>query len=382
MRRVSKIRLVFIGISGFDYPHTRVRCFNFARQLARYGDMETSVLSFRDHLGNRFAEVEMWGLRERYRLIMTAKAFLRLAPHPGTVFFVQKLHFHSAVPYLLSRLGLNRMIFDYDDYDVDLTVSFKSPGLNRFFFKSADHGQMTANIAREALGCTASSRYLVDFLKQYNDRVAYISTGVDIDQFPLTDRSDRAGPVTFLWTGIVWGDEILDGILMALRCFRRVLRELPDARFQIIGAGQLMSRVDHALAGDFADLSANVERISWVAPADMPRYLADADIGILPLTGDSRWLKSKSPTKMFEYMATGLPVVASDMGEVRNVIRNGESGILASGEDAFSAAMIRLATDRNARVEMGRSARMRIERHYSLPVLCERLYWYIKDLLR
>jgi glycosyltransferase involved in cell wall biosynthesis len=324
----------------------------------------------------------MWGLREKDRLKLTFKAFFKLALQRKVIFYIQKLHYHSAAPFLLHRIFNRRYIFDYDDYDVDLTVAFIDNRLNRWIFGSSDPQQMLQNIAKRAFFCVASSKYLESFLLQFNPDVVYIPTGVDTSIFKYIDRSDRESPVTFLWNGLIWGEEVLQSALMMLRAFQAVRKSTSEFRLRVVGGGQFMPRFEDALKTDFADLGGNIELQSWVSPDQMPGILASSDAGLLPLFGDSRWIRSKSPTKLFEYMATGLPVVASDVGEVANVIEPGKSGLLASNEDAFARHILSIITDSNLRIMLGKRARERIEQKFSLNFLCEKLYWYLIEKIR
>ncbi|HXK92871.1 MAG TPA: hypothetical protein PKV38_04230, partial [bacterium] len=60
------MRILFIGHNGYGYPHTRVRCYHFARVLATMPDIETAVLSFRDDLAPHKSEAAMYeNLRDR-----------------------------------------------------------------------------------------------------------------------------------------------------------------------------------------------------------------------------------------------------------------------------------------------------------------------------
>ncbi|MBN1549969.1 glycosyltransferase [bacterium] len=375
------IKVVFVGISGFDYPHTRVRCYNFAEQLSKYPDVETRVISFKDHLGPQFSEVEMWGLRERDRIKLNMKGLISLLRYPRSVFYIQKIHYHAAAPLLLSKYWFNRYIFDYDDYDVDLTVPFKTSFLNRSVFGSDNSQTMTQHIAKGALGCVASSKALEDYLRQFNSNVAYISTGVDIGKFQFVDRRHRK-TTTFLWNGLVWGEEIFKSVVMLLNSFKTVAEKGLDVRLKLVGGGQYMSNVVEHINNEFGDLASQIDLDGWVSPEKMPSVLAESDVGLLPLAGDSLWLKSKSPTKLFEYMATGLPVVASDVGEVHNVIEHQKSGCLATGAQEFTEYMYKMAEDKALRLSIGQQARDRVERQYSLPVLVERLYYYIKKVIK
>ncbi|MBN1295172.1 glycosyltransferase family 4 protein, partial [bacterium] len=331
--------IVFIGLSGYEYPHTRVRCYHFAQQLDTYPGIRTHVISFKDHLSS-LTEVETYMARDRQKMTMIARALPRIFPRLNTYFYIQKAHYNSALPFLLNRLGFNRYLFDYDDYDVDLTVTFNRMRLRRFFYGSDDHAEITRRLITRALGCIAASRSLYEYVGGINPRVEYISTGVRTEQFTVTDRSSRTGPVHFIWNGIIWGDEIYESVLRIFHGIRAVLAERLDVRLELVGGGQLWDQTIDALQREFSDITGHVNLTGWVHPDEMPGKLAAADVGLLPFASDSMWVRSKSPTKLFEYMASGLPVIADAVGEVRHVIESGVSGILAANQDDMNRAMI------------------------------------------
>src|SRR5690606_35992876 len=102
-----------------------------------------------------------------------------------------------------------------------------------------------------------------------------------------------------------------------------------------------------ALAALGAELAGAVE------PAEVPAWLARMDIAVAPYHGDQPFYFS--PLKIYEYMAAGLPVVASDVGDLAALVRHGETGLLCPPGDppALAAALARLAGDPAAARRMG-----------------------------
>ena len=81
---------------------------------------------------------------------------------------------------------------------------------------------------------------------------------------------------------------------------------------------------------------------------------------------------SKSPVKLFEYMAKAKPVVASATGEANYIIKNGCNGFLASGKNEFILYMEQLMRNPGLAEKVGLAARKTVEENYSLNVLGER----------
>lgn len=372
------IRVLFVAHSGYGYPHSRVRCYHFARVLAEQPGFETAVLSFRDDLApHRSEEAMYFGLRDRHKALLTLKAIPRLIAERRSIIYIQKAHFHSAAPFFLHRLGiLPRTIFDYDDYDIPLSNFFGRGVWNSLFFGTNRWDEITYRHARRALGCVASSYRLEEFLRVYNPRVVRVPTGVDTQLFHPGSRS--SSEVVYLWNGIIWGEPIYENVRLIVRSFPDVVRAVPRARLLIVGEGRLWDRL-------LADLAQEdrlpVSTRSSVPPAEMPGVLREADVGLFPVAEETPWAAAKSPTKMFEYMAAGLAVVASDIGEAGLVIEDGRDGLLAQTEEEFVDAMIRAGRDASLRRELGENARRKAENEYSLPVLGKRLAEFLNDVV-
>ena len=150
---------------------------------------------------------------------------------------------------------------------------------------------------------------------------------------------------------------------MLLRAFERVYRELPDAMLLLAGGRQLGSEVYerdlHALA-DLIDVGGAVR---WLGVrSDMPRLLAACDVVALASDWEGFGLA------LLEAMAAGRPVVATAVGGVPEVVRDGESGILVAAGDtsAFAEALARLLRDETTRQRMGTAAARRAGGTFSL----------------
>ena len=111
----------------------------------------------------------------------------------------------------------------------------------------------------------------------------------------------------------------------------------------------------------------------------MPAVLAAADVGVAPYdTARLRQLRLGfywSPLKIFEYMASGLPVVTVQRPPLDEIVRPGLEGVHVPEADpaALARALLGLADDAAARARMGRSGRERVVERYSWARHCEQL---------
>jgi glycosyltransferase involved in cell wall biosynthesis len=100
---------------------------------------------------------------------------------------------------------------------------------------------------------------------------------------------------------------------------------------------------DEAIAKRAAKLD-EMTSVGFVPPASVPEYLAAADILVLPSTWNLRYAAYTSPLKLFEYMASGRPVVAADLPVLREILAHEHNALLYEPDDAagLAAAVERL----------------------------------------
>jgi glycosyltransferase involved in cell wall biosynthesis len=103
-----------------------------------------------------------------------------------------------------------------------------------------------------------------------------------------------------------------------------------------------------------------VDPVGVVAPENVPGYLAAFDVGLMPA---SNWYGS--PTKVFEYGAMRVPVVAARTGPAREVLREGDEGLLVEGPDELFEAVLSVWNDRAAAGERAERFRSRVEREHT-----------------
>jgi glycosyltransferase involved in cell wall biosynthesis len=143
-----------------------------------------------------------------------------------------------------------------------------------------------------------------------------------------------------------------------------VAARVPEARAVIVG-GQtnwtaddpdIAALAEQARALGVAD---RVEMRGHVPYDRIPGVLAEASVALLPLPDEPVARLFTSPLKLFDYMAAGVPIVASDLPSLREVLRDGENALLAEpgNADAFAAAVRRVLTDRELAERLGRQAR-------------------------
>lgn len=209
------------------------------------------------------------------------------------------------------------------------------------------------------------------------DKLVVLPNAVDVNRFkpdPKLGAQTRASLsltthplLVFVGSFYQWHD-----IATLLKAFAVVLKTHPDARLILVGDGTEREKMIK-LAGELGVAQA-VNFTGFVGWEDVVRYVNAADIAIVPVPKMERemWL---SPMKLFEYMASGKAVVASAMGQVRDVIKDGENGLLVPPGDEVSLAeaVNRLIEDVSLRERLGMQAREDAVRYHSWEQYLSRL---------
>ena len=121
-----------------------------------------------------------------------------------------------------------------------------------------------------------------------------------------------------------------------------------------------------AISIDAATLGLPMDSLPW-AEATESEDIARLDIGIMPLV-DAPFERGKCGYKLIQYMACGLPVVASPVGVNRQIVEHGVNGFLADTPEAWATALRTLCHDPALRARMGAAGRRKVEQQYCLHV--------------
>jgi glycosyltransferase involved in cell wall biosynthesis len=110
-------------------------------------------------------------------------------------------------------------------------------------------------------------------------------------------------------------------------------------------------------------------------------HLSRFDLGIMPLP-DNRWTRGKGGYKLLQYMALGLPSVASPVGVNQEIIADGVNGYLARDEGEWVGRLAELVADAEKRRALGATARQLAEERYSVRAATPRLLEILRRAAR
>lgn len=187
-------------------------------------------------------------------------------------------------------------------------------------------------------------------------RVHVVPNGVDAAAFhpgvvaTKVPGLDRGGPVV----GFVGGLKPWHGLQELLQAFARVAASHAGARLLIVGDGPMRGWIEGFLTG--TGLSDRVVLSGWVTHEALPGLVARMDIATAPYPQLEDFYFS--PLKLFEYMSAGRAIVASRIGQIDGIIRDGENGLLVppGRVDDLAAGLRRLLDDTALASRLGRRA--------------------------
>jgi glycogen synthase len=211
---------------------------------------------------------------------------------------------------------------------------------------------------RQADRIVAQSRGEAALLESWGvapTHIEVIPTPIDLGEFPPSTvaKPSRARPV-FLFVGRIYLAQ--KGLDLLVRAAALLGDAAPDLRFVGPDWGDAARLVKLAWGLGIAD------RVTVTGPlprSDVLREFRNANAFVLPSRFDS------FPVVLLEAMASGLPVVASRVGAVPEVVGDGESGLLVESDnvEALRAAVARLARDEALRARLGEEGRRRVEQY-------------------
>lgn len=213
-------------------------------------------------------------------------------------------------------------------------------------------------------------------------KIAVFPNGVDVDRFrPLAEAASAVGKALGVDDGpvIIFVGSFFpyQDVKTLLRAFALVARKIGGAQLLLVGKG---AGYDGALryAADLG-IGGKARFLGFRPHSEIPQLLGAADIAVAPYGAFEPGKFLGSSMKLVEYMAAGLAVVASNVGQIAEVIDEGANGILVppANAPALAAALVKLIGDRELRLRLGRQARRDAERKFSWEAyVCrlERLY--------
>lgn len=264
------------------------------------------------------------------------------------------------LPWFMEKLALPKGVPIVSDYDDAIFHRYDQHG--RSVVKHL-LGHKIDEVMAHSTVVTAGNAYLAKHARSVGARhVELVPTVVDTDAYRSKSYADKVETPRIGWIGTpeTWskfGRPIFELV--------RAIAKDNGGMFRAVGAGHL--------EGDPAE----VEFLDW-SEQDEIALIQGMDIGIMPLQ-DTPWARGKCGYKLIQYMACGLPVVASPVGVNKEIVEHGVNGYLASNDEEWKAALETLLRDQDLRQRMGHAGRKKVEAEFSLQTYGPRVAHILQD---
>lgn len=355
----KRLNVLFLTKYTRSGASSRYRSFQYLPFLEQAGmTCEMQPLFGDDYLASR----HRGGRGPKFNIIRAflrrIGAVLKARNHDLVVIEYELLPYFPAIfERLLGWLGV-RYVVDYDDALFHQYDRHRNPLIRMLL------GGKIASAMKHADLVVAGNEYLADYARRAGARrVEIIPTVIDLERYPL-GLAKQDGPFTIGWIGQPTTAKYLQSIAPVLA---EVCRD-GAARLRLIGSGPV-------------DLpGVDVEVLPWSSESEVA-LMHTFDVGIMPLP-DEPWARGKCGFKLIQYMACGLPVVASPVGVNGEIVEEGESGFLASSPDEWQQALKALMADAGLRKRMGMHGRSRVEERYCLQVAAPKLALLLRSVMQ
>ena len=340
----SGVKILMLTRYGRLGASSRVRAYQYIGALEAAG-FEVTIRPLLDdgYLRRRYARDEInvtavgWAYARRVGTMLRSRRY--------DLLYIEKELFQW-IPGPIERLLLSgtRYVLDYDD------AIFHTYDQHRFGVVRSILGSKIAGLMQRAQLVIVGNEYLAQYAATAGARrIAVVPTAVDLTRYEERKWPDRA-PFTVGWIGSP----------STTRYLNLVAPALADAcgdggRVLLVGAREI------ALPG------ARVTRVPWAEETEVD-HIRTFDLGIMPLP-DEPWARGKCGYKLIQYMACGIPVVASPVGVNAQIVAPGVNGFLPTTLEQWRDALLTLRARADLRRSMGEAGRRTVEDGYSSAVV-------------
>ena len=216
---------------------------------------------------------------------------------------------------------------------------------------------------------TVASKGLEEYYKKFNP--FYIPNGADPEVFKPVEHSNDKIKILFMGR---FHPEIIDADVV-IRAVSKVSQK-HNVKLLMIGGGYGRKNVEKLAQ----KLNLDTQFTGHID--NVPKVIAKADIGVISFR-DNMLNKCKCPLRLYEYMACGLPIVSTKIGEPAHVLSNGTGLLIQPNEDSIAGGILNLIESTNLRKKMSEKGRDLILKKYNWESLGKKLVeFYQKDVFQ
>ncbi len=351
--------MLFLPTASLKDPGSRYRVYQYLDYLRRQGIVAHCKAGMSDFVYTRFAPYKGLLAKAIFFGLRALSRFLALfIIWRYDVIFIHRLALPHVYPFpemllcTVARLLGKRIFFDFDDA-IFTTYTHRRRTL-------ADKFTDTKRVARIIARCDtviAGNSYLAAYARTYNNNVVIIPTTIDMTRYPSKQvvHKNPGEPYVIGWIGT-------PSTLPYLNILKPVFQQIAIKHIILI---RIIGGQDYVCPG------VRVEHLPWSLQEEVSQILT-FDIGVMPLS-QNEFDRGKCGLKLLQYMAAGIPAVASPVGVNSEIVTDGVNACLAASQEEWVEKLCDLIESVQLRLEMGRRGRETVERRYSIEANLPRL---------
>lgn len=336
------MRLGFVTL-GQQVPSTRFRILAMLPYLRSRGHecrVWTSWPSVYEHfptIGWRASQIVKRSVR--WQQLGSARWF-----RPDCI-YLERGVFHDATTWMDEkfRRATRRLVLDVDD-GIFLEFPEKIPRL----LQMCDHA-------------VVATPTIAEYVTRYTSNWTLIPTAVSMERYRQRPLSAPGQRPTIGWIGTGPNVAFLSVCADALRALAR------DIPFQLL---VVAPSVDKLREIDLGGVDVRFE--PWRAELEI-EHLHQMDIGVMPLPENREWMRYKAATKLIQYLAVGIPAVASPIGVNADILKDNRVGLAARTTQEWIEALRTLLVDEPLRQRLGAQGRQLVREQFSVEANAPRL---------
>ena len=346
---------------GPAYPTgSGVFCYEISKRLAKQFEIHV----FTSDIGNfnnpeRIENLRVHPLRTYatiWKMNPVADVFTRLLRDDFDI-----IHVHSYIFFLSNMAALARLFKRKCQYilhfqgGVDFSAGSQGHNRGKVWVKENIYdrtlGYLTTKLADKISSTSRNDIPIIE--RKFGVRqVEWIPNAVDTSLF--TPAAAEPKPPVVMYVGKL---ERWKGVDLLADCFRAINQSVPDAEFWVVGTGSMENELKKT------DLP--IKFLGHIPFQSMPEIYQKASVLVLPSYTEG------FPCTLVEALSCSVPVVATDVGDNREIVTEGATGFLVKSGDApgLASRIIEVIKDEGLRATLGRKGRQHVEKNFSYDVV-------------
>jgi len=355
-----KEKIFFLTKYAKNGASSRYRSFQYLPIIGKHGlEYEVSTLFSEEYLIKKYKNRRAPFFLTLYLLMRRLFSILRASNYSVVVIEYELIPFFPAIFEWLLRYRGCKLIVDYDD------AIFHRYDLHKFSIIRMLFTNKIHSVMRSANIVTVGNKYLANYAYSAGSKqVELIPTVVDLSKYSVIKSNFQSNVFNIGWIGSPSTTKYLYSIAPALvhMC------KNDNVIVTLIGAESI----------DLPGVSLRI--IPWSEEVEVD-CLSSFDVGIMPLP-DEPWARGKCGFKLIQYMASGLPVIASSIGVNKEIVDDGVNGFLSDSNEQWVEALEKLYENVDMRAKMGAGGRKLIESKYCTNVTGAKMVQLLKGLTK